>query len=116
MKCPKCQKEDGQVKSGRTECGSQRYKCQHCGGRYTPEPKAQGYSQEVRMQAVRMYVDGINFRRIGRQIGVNPQSAANWVKVYAAQLPPARLPEQVETMEMDELHTFIGNKKTKRSL
>jgi len=35
------------------------------------------------------------------------------VKAYAAQLPPAPLPDEVETIEMDELHTFIEDKKTK---
>jgi transposase len=66
------------------------------------------------MQAVRMYVDGMNLRRIGRHLGVNHQSVANWVKAYVAQLPPAPLPDdEVETLEMDELHTFIGDKKTK---
>jgi transposase-like protein len=65
------------------------------------------------MQAVRLYVDGMNLRRVGRQLGVNHQSVANWVKAYSAQLPPAPFPEQVETVEMDELHTFVAKKRTK---
>ncbi len=113
MECPKCHKRDRQVKSGLTEFGSQRHKCQHCGTRYTPEPKSQGYSRDIRMAAMRMYVDGLNFRRIGRHLGVNPQSVANWVKAYAAQLPSAAKPSQVDILEMDELHTFVGHKKTK---
>lgn len=60
-----------------------------------------------------MYVDGANLRRIGRHLNVNHQSVANWVKAYAARLPPAPLPDEVEVMEMDELHTFIEQKKTK---
>lgn len=54
-----------------------------------------------------------DLRRIARHLGVNHQSVANWVKAYAAQLPPAPLPDEVETIEMDELHTFIEDKKTK---
>jgi transposase-like protein len=53
----------------------------------------------------------MNLRRIARQVGVNHQSVATWVNAYAAQLPPAPLPEQVDTVEMDELHTFIADKK-----
>ncbi len=113
MTCPKCHSQERQVKSGRTEAGSQRYRCQHCGCRYTPEPKPQGYSREVHMAAVRMYVDGVNLRRIGRQLGVSPQSVANWVQAYAAQLPPPAQPGQVDIMEMDELHTFLRHKKTR---
>jgi transposase-like protein len=84
-----------------------------CGCKYTPEPKERGYSNEVRLQAVRLYVDGMNLRRVGRHLGVSPQSVANWVTAYAAQLPPAPTPDEVETMELDELHTFIEKKKTK---
>jgi transposase-like protein len=73
----------------------------------------QGYPEATRLQAVRMYVDGMNLRRVARHLGVNHQSVANWVKAYAAQLPPAPLPEEVETIEMDELHTFVERKKTK---
>jgi len=58
-------------------------------------------------------VDGGNLRRIGRQLGVNHQSVANWVKAHVAQLPAAPLPDKVDTIEMDELHTFIEHKKTK---
>ena len=113
MECPKCQQTERQVKAGRTEYGSQRYQCQPCGKRYTPEPKVQGYSDAIRIQAVRLYVDGGNLRRIARQLGVNHQSVANWVRDHVAQLPAAPLPETVETLEMDELHSFIEQKKTK---
>lgn len=65
------------------------------------------------MRAVRMYVDGTNLRRIGRELGVNPQSVANWVKAHAHRLPPAPLPVQVEIVEMDELFTFIETKKSR---
>jgi transposase-like protein len=113
MKCPKCEQTERQVKAGRNSTGSQRYKCQQCGTRYTPEPKEQGYSDEIRLRAVQMYVDGGNLRRVARHLGVNHQSVANWVKAHAAQLPAAPLPDKVETIEMDELHTFIEHKKTK---
>jgi transposase-like protein len=113
MKCPTCEQIERQVKAGRNQTGSQRYKCQSCGTRYTPDPKVQGYSDDIRLRAVQMYVDGGNLRRVARQLGVNHQSVANWVKAHAAQLPAASLPDKVETIEMDELHTFIERKKTK---
>ena len=49
-------------------------------------------------------------RRIGRVLGVNHQSVANWVKAYAAQLPAAPVPSEVETVELDELFTFVEKK------
>ncbi len=59
-----------------------------------------------------MYVDGINLRRIARHLGVNHQSVANWANAHAEELPAAPVPDKVEKAEMDELFTFIGDKKT----
>jgi hypothetical protein len=58
-----------------------------------------------------MYVDGINLRRIARHLGVNHQSVANWANADAKKLPAAPVPDQVEKAEMDDLFTFIGDKK-----
>ena len=110
-KYPKCQEESKQVKAGKTRVGSQRYKCQSCKIRYTQEPKERGYSDELRLQAIRMYVDGLNYRRIGRHLGVHHRSVINWVKAFAAQLPDAPLPEELPTIELDELFTYIETKK-----
>lgn len=111
--CPYCQSTEKQHKAGVTDAGSQRYRCVGCGKKYTPQPKYQGYSEEVRQRAVELYVDGNNLRRIGRQLGVSPQSVLNWVRAHAAQLPAAPQPEEVQVVEMDELHTFVERKKTK---
>ncbi|MBC7870483.1 MAG: IS1 family transposase [Chitinophagaceae bacterium] len=99
---------------GRTGAGSQRYQCQHCGHKYTPIPKQQGYPDEMRREAVRLYVDGMNLRRIARHVGVVHQTVANWVKAYAVSLPdqPPQ-PDSVTVIEQDELYTFIEAKKTK---
>ena len=110
--CPRCGAKERQSKNGFTEAGSQRYKCMLCDKKYTPEPKRAGYAQEMRGQAVRMYVDGMNFRRIARHLGVHHQSVINWVNAYAEALPETPVPEAVEVVEMDELYTFIGQKKT----
>ena len=67
----------------------------------------------LRKKALKMYVDGINFRRIGRFLGVHHQSVINWVNASADQVPDAPVPEQVDDVEMDELFTFIGSKKRK---
>jgi transposase-like protein len=112
MKCPKCQREIKQHKVGRTTAGSQRYRCYVCKHTYTLIKKARGYSDELRQQSVHLYVDGMNLRRIGRHLGIHHQTVANWVTAYVSQLPEAPMPEQVKTAEMDELFTFIGDKKT----
>ena len=80
---------------------------------YTPEPHENGYPAETRLLAIRMYLEGSSYGSIGRVLKVNPQSVANWVSAYTAQLPNAPLPEKVKHAELDELFTFVGKKKTR---
>ena len=113
-KCPYCQDEQRQVKAGKNLSGTQRMKCQICGRRYTPEAKEQGYPSRLRELAVKMSVDGLNYRRIGRLLGVDHKSIMLWVKASADSLPEqAPIPQQVSVAEQDELFTFVGRKKTK---
>jgi len=113
MKCPKCKATTRQVKNGLNGSGSQKYKCNECGGVYTPEPKDKGYPPETRRMAIRMYVEGSSYGSIARVLQVNPQSVANWVTQYTNKLPPAPLPKKVRKAELDELYTFVGEKKTR---
>lgn len=112
--CPHCQRSEGQVKGGMTSAGSQRYLCKVCRRRYTPQPKPIGYDESVHRQAVRMYLDGNNQRRIARQLGVSQGSVSNWAREMADSLPdePPRPSQAVAVAEVDELFTFVGQKKT----
>jgi transposase len=83
----------------------------HCGCKYTPEPKQNGYGEDVRKQALQLYVDGMNLRRIGRLLGLHHSTVSLWVKTQVANLPEAPQPKEVKDAEADELFTFIGNKK-----
>lgn len=120
QQCPFCQQNEKQIKCGKNQSGSQRFLCQECGKTYTPVPKQQGYAEEVREKAVRMYVEGINFRRIGRLLAVNHQSVVNWVNLYHSKISGKAQQEAaqttVETVEIDELWTFVERKKTKLML
>jgi transposase-like protein len=113
MNCPRCKTVKQQVKNGLNGSGSQKYKCPECGAVYTPKPKENGYPAEIRLLAIRMYVEGSSYGSIGRVLKVNPQSVANWVNQYTNKLPPAPMPSKVRKAELDELYTFIGEKKTK---
>ena len=61
--------------------------CRACGKRYTPEPCGPRYALSMRQQAVRLYLEGMSFRAIGRRLGVHPQTVINWVNAYARSLP-----------------------------
>ena len=112
-KCLYCHDTKKQVKAGKNASGSQRYKCNLCQRRYTPEP-SQMYGDEMRQRAIKMYVDGLGFRQIGRHLGVDHVTVMHWVKAHAAQLPDAPVPDEtpLHIVEMDELFTFVGKKKT----
>ena len=64
------------------------------------------------MLAIRMYVEGNSQRAIGRILKVSQQSVANWTNAYVEKLPPAERPEKLNIAELDEMYTFIGDKKT----
>lgn len=111
--CPQCAQTRYQVKDGLTGVGSQRVRCRACSTRYTPMPKSAGYPTEVRTQALKMYVDGLNFRRIARLLGVHHQTVINWVTAAAERVPEAIPgPATAETVELDELYTFVARKKS----
>ena len=119
--CPHCGRRDGQLKIGHNASGSQRYLCKPCQRKYTPAPRPIGYAAEVRQQAIQLYVDGINFRRIGRVLRVSHQTVANWVAAHARTLPetpptpPSAGGSPTSTLavgELDELYPFEGAKKT----
>lgn len=60
-----------------------------------------------------MYVEGNNFRRIGRLLDVNHQSVVNWVNAYYEKIKnTAVVPPPPPIIEMDELWSFVGEKKT----
>ena len=79
VRCPYCGATEYQIKDGYNRSGSQRYKCKVCDCTYTPEPKYVGYPDSVRRKAVALYRAGMSFRAIGRSLGVNHQTVANWV-------------------------------------
>lgn len=45
--CPKCNKQENQVKIGYNKSGTQRCRCKECGTRYTLNPKKHEYSDEM---------------------------------------------------------------------
>ena len=112
MRVPKCEDEHNQMKDGFTNAGSQRYRCRKCGASYTAEKKQHGYPIEMRRLAIRMYTDGLNFRQIGRHLKISHTTVMEWVKEHAEKLPEAPVPSEAYTVEMDELYTFIEEKKT----
>ncbi|HEY9283265.1 MAG TPA: hypothetical protein VIP46_07410 [Pyrinomonadaceae bacterium] len=114
--CPYCRSAERQVRSGFNRTGSQRLQCQSCRRQYTPRPNPLGYDNKTREAALKLYLEGNGLRRIGRLLSVNHQSVANWVNSAHTRLRAKKgnvpASEATGTLEMDELFTFVGAKKS----
>jgi len=106
--CPKCQsknfRKDGIVKS------KQRYLCKDCKHRFTVERI--GKPNDLKRNALILYLEGLGFRSIGRYLNVSHVAVFNWIKSFGEKLDEFRNLEDIDVVELDEMHTYIGSKKT----
>ena len=110
MKCYKCQSEF-HIKSGFIR-GLQRYKCKSCGCHYSVEKKSDVKSPEQRELAISMYLEGMGFRAIGRVLKISYGTVYKWVKQKGEQARFLKNTSSIEIVELDELHSYVGHKKT----
>jgi transposase-like protein len=98
--------------------GKQNHICVNCRRQFIDVYSApQGYSNEVKAQCLKMYVNGMGFRGIERVTGVHHTTVINCVRNVGERLPDAYLRETVpEVGELDELETFVGSKKQNLAL
>ena len=106
--CPKCKeknlRKDGIVKQ------KQRYLCKECKYRFTVEQI--GKSEKVKREALILYLEGLGFRSIGRFLKVSHVAVFNWIKAFGEKIEELRSSDNIEVVEIDEMHTYIGSKKT----
>ena len=96
--------KDGIVKS------RQRYFCRDCKRHFTVEQV--GKPNKIKRDALILYLEGLGFRSIGRFLNVSHVAVFNWIKSFGERLDEFRNPEDIEVIELDEMHTYIGSKKT----
>ena len=111
--CPKCKseerKKDGIVRE------KQRYKCKKCNYRYTVEKReAKESTKEIRKLALKLYLEGLGFRSIGRILGFSHVAVYYWIRDFGEKIVELgeKEKEHISVIEIDEMHTYIGNKKT----
>ena len=113
MQCPYCQSTE--IRKNGKRKGKENNICVHCGRQfidvYDP-PK--GYSDEIKQQCLKLYVNGMGFRAIQRSTGVHHTTIIYWVKQIGLQLPDTPESDEIpEVGELDELETFVSSKKNK---
>ena len=111
MNCPKCKSEE-RVKNGIVK-GRQRYKCMDCSYNYTVEKRSGEYSDEIKKNALHLYLEGLGFRSIGRYLNVSNVAVLNWIKHFGVKEKEIQSEvNPVKYVEIDEMHSYIGSKKT----
>ena len=111
--CPECGSAR-MVKNGRTAQGKQKYHCRTCGGYGTLQPRVR-YSPERKAEILRAYHERSSLRGLERTFGVARQTVAKWLREAAAALPdnpPVAEAAVSDVLELDELWSFVGAKKT----
>ena len=106
LECKKCGSGE-YVKSGRMN-GKQRYQCKECGCNFTEGDKREKYSEEQRLQALRLSRRSMSLRGIADEIGTNNVTILKWLRKMGRDIKARVLSSPVETVpadiiEIDEL-------------
>ncbi len=112
MKCPKCNSTSYRKNGHRR--GKQCYQCRVCGRQFVESPVPKTYPSEVKQLCLKMYLNGMGLRGIERVTEIHHTTILNWIREVGMKLPDTPEEDEIpEITEIDELQTFIGNKKNK---
>jgi hypothetical protein len=59
-----------------------------------------------------MYLEGLGFRQIGRVLKISYGTVYQWIRKWGAGLELPQRNDSIKVVELDELHTYVNNKKT----
>ena len=108
--CPKCSSQNT-IKSGKIK-DRQRYRCKACQYHYTVAQKSDTSSGAQRKLALNLYLEGLGFRSIGRLLGFSHVAVYQWIRAFGEKVEAVRAAQPAQMVELDELHSYIGHKKT----
>jgi transposase len=74
--------------------------------------KSTAKPKELKRLALILYLEGLGFRSIGRILKVSNVSVLNWIRAFGKSVLELKSDDEIEVVEMDEMHTYIGQKKT----
>ena len=111
MNCPRCANSE-RVKNGVIN-SVQRYRCKGCKYNYTVEVRRNEYPKSMKKKALQLYLEGLGFRSIGRFLEVSNVTVLNWIRSFGQEIKSLHSEScKIEMVELDEMHSYIGNKKT----
>ena len=130
MNCPECGSHH--IRKNGIKRGKQNHICCNCRRQFIQDYEpSKTYSNEIKEECIRMYLNGMGLRGIERVKGVHHTTIIAWVKQLGKTLPDApttgvnqeELPGDTRSVsplgygniptvgELDELETFVGSKK-----
>ena len=69
------------------------------------------YSEEIKRQAIKLYMEGNSERAVGRIWGISKNTCLYWIRKYAKKIEEKNSSnERVKVIEMDELYTYAKRK------
>lgn len=114
--CPRCGKDE--IWKAGTPRGKQQYQCKNCRKKFITELN---YSKEFKEKAIQIFYEGNSGRAVGRIMGINKSTVYNWIKKLNEKTEKRAVIDErnkihesqpAEEIEMDELFTYIKDKKT----
>lgn len=115
IKCPRCGNEKV-WKAGKPR-GKQQYQCKECKKKFITEKI---YSEEFKRKAIQIFYEGNSGRAVGRLLKINKYTVYNWINKLNEKIEKENKDKKIsendkitkEIIEMDELYSYIGHKKT----
>lgn len=101
--CPKCLSSE-YTKDGIVG-GRQRYKCKSCYYRYTVNHR--GFGSSIKRQAIVLYLQGLDFRSIGRVLHCSHAIVHYWIRSYGKGIEHIRSEAGVDWVDENELKKRI---------
>ncbi len=112
INCPKCNGNEI-IKNGHRR-GKQNYRCKKCGRQFVECYSHIGYDLQTKEECLKMYLNGTGFRAVERIKKVNHNTVIRWVKRAGKKILNNKYEYEIPLVgQLDELQTFVGNKKNK---
>jgi len=67
-------------------------------------------SDETKRLAFEMYLEGLDFRAIGRVLGIGYGIVYYWIRRWGKSLELSKRNESIEVVDLDELHSYVCQK------
>ncbi len=114
--CRQCRSHNV-IKHGRDKRGVQRFLCHDCHATFQKLEDDRSYTEDFKSQVLASYHERASMRGVSRIFGISRETLNGWLK-KAKNLPPLTAPLRPATegdvLELDELWSFVHQRKNKK--